>query len=106
MAFLFFFLLLVGGYLLKKLLHKKESPPQPNTQTQQTVIINNLSNLIHLSLPPKSIFNTLAYTQANFITFSKDFDSDAQKVLFLAEKLIDHYYYSKRKEVPPPETQD
>ncbi|KAJ9075639.1 hypothetical protein DSO57_1033980 [Entomophthora muscae] len=63
----------------------------PGSHTTQTVVLNTLSSLAHSS-PPPNIFNILAYSQAHFTAFSKDFPTNAHKVLFLAEKLTGHYH--------------
>ncbi|KAJ9070690.1 hypothetical protein DSO57_1005217 [Entomophthora muscae] len=55
------------------------------------IVLNTLSSFIHSS-PPPNMFNILAYSQAQFTAFSKDFPTNTNKVLFLAEKLTDHYH--------------
>ncbi|KAJ9059466.1 hypothetical protein DSO57_1002043 [Entomophthora muscae] len=74
---------------LTRIFHKNKPTPS-GSHTTQTVVLNTLSSLAHSS-PPPNIFNTLAYSQAHFTAFSKNFSTDVHKVLFLAKKLTGHY---------------
>ncbi|KAJ9069199.1 hypothetical protein DSO57_1021065 [Entomophthora muscae] len=77
------------GWIYYKVFRKNKPTPS-GSHTPQTVVLITLSSIAHSS-PPPNIFNILAYSQAHFMAFSKDFPTNTHKVLFLTEKLTCHY---------------
>ncbi|KAJ9088298.1 hypothetical protein DSO57_1039620 [Entomophthora muscae] len=80
-------------YLISFLFFKNKSPvDKDNTENissshSQTVILNNISKFKQLSNSLDSTFNLLAFTQAHFLAYPFEFNSDSQKVIYLAKQL-------------------